>query len=102
VSERVYAAGPVSAGLRNAGGVFGYAYTGTVIRDSVALTPTVTAPSWAHRFLGRVLAGNTATLENNWAAQETSATVPTDSPAPSTTNLHGDVAPSEQLRGFAF
>lgn len=101
-SERVSASGAVSAGARNTGGAFGYAYTGTVIRDSLTLAPTVTAPSWAHRFLGRVLAGNTATLENNWAADATAATVQTDTAEPTATNLHGATATAAQTAGFAF
>ncbi|MGP6177653.1 metallophosphoesterase [Microbacterium sp. A196] len=102
LSERVYATGTVAADARNTGGVFGYAYTGTVIRNSVSLAQTVTAPSWAHRFLGRVLAGNTATLENNWASVDTTAETPTDTAAPSTTNLHGGTATAEQLASFGF
>lgn len=73
LTERVYATGAVTADARNVGGVVGYGYTGTTIRDSIALNPTVTAPSWAHRFLGRVLAGDTATLENNWASESVEA-----------------------------
>src|SRR5690606_16279987 len=69
VTENVYAAGSVSAGARNIGGVVGYGYTGTEIRDVIALNPSVTAPSYAHRVLGRVLSGNTATLENLWASE---------------------------------
>ncbi|OPG12350.1 hypothetical protein [Microbispora sp. GKU 823] len=57
-TERVFSTGAVIADTRNDGGVAGYGYTGTTIRDSIALNPTVTAPSWAHRFLGRVLANN--------------------------------------------
>ena len=102
VSEHVYTTGAAAADLRNVGGAFGYGYTGTVIRNSVSLAPTVTAPSWAHRFLGRVLSGNTATLENNWASAATTATVPADASAPSTTNLHGATATTEQLDGFGF
>ncbi|MGW0802519.1 metallophosphoesterase [Nonomuraea sp. NPDC002799] len=73
ITERVFATGSVRADGRNDGGVAGYGYTGTTIRDSIALNPTVTAPSWAHRFLGRVLAGNVATLSNNWAAETVKA-----------------------------
>ncbi|KDA05993.1 metallophosphoesterase [Microbacterium sp. CH12i] len=102
LSERVYATGSVTADTRNTGGVFGYAYTGTVIRNSVSLAQTVTAPSWAHRFLGRVLGGNIATLENNWASDATTATTQTDTAAPSTTNLHGGTATAEQIAAFAF
>lgn len=82
VTENVYASGAVTAGARNIGGVVGYGYTGTEIRDVVALGPSVTAPSYAHRVLGRVLAGNTATLENVWASETLVAeTVSTTEPA---------------------
>ncbi|MGO1769298.1 MAG: CehA/McbA family metallohydrolase [Microbacterium sp.] len=102
VSERVYAAGDVSAETRNVGGVFGYGYTGTVIRDSVSLAPSVTAPSWAHRFLGRVLSGNTATLENNWGSEGTTVDKPTDTSPPAATNLHGATATEAQTGAFGF
>ncbi|GAA2907257.1 hypothetical protein JOD62_001200 [Microbacterium keratanolyticum] len=102
LSERVYATGSVAADSRNTGGVFGYAYTGTVIRDSISLGQTVTAPSWAHRMLGRVLSGNMATLENNWASDATTATTQTDTAAPSTTNLHGGTATTAQVKSVAF
>ncbi|MGX1794130.1 metallophosphoesterase [Microbacterium sp. NPDC055312] len=102
LSERVVASGTVSAALRNTGGAFGYAYTGTEIRDSLVTAPTVTAPSWAHRVLGRVLAGNTATLSNNWASAVTTATVATDLTAPAADNLHGATASEADLSGPAF
>ncbi len=81
VTEHVYASGAVSADTRNIGGVVGYGYTGTEIRDVLALGPSVTAPSYAHRVLGRVLSGNTATLENVWASEAlTAETVSTSDP----------------------
>ncbi|TDE12211.1 CehA/McbA family metallohydrolase [Jiangella asiatica] len=101
-TERVYAAGPVSASTRNTGGVAGYGYTGTVLRDSVALNPTVTAPSYAHRVLGRVLAGNTATLIGNWAAQTVDAAVQSVPDAPAADNLMGATATTEQTQDPAF
>ncbi|MGO1972515.1 MAG: metallophosphoesterase, partial [Propionibacteriaceae bacterium] len=68
-TERVYASGAVAADTRNAGGVAGYGYTGTEIRNSLALNPTVTAPEYGHRLLGRVKYGDTATLADNWATE---------------------------------
>ena len=44
LTERAYAAGPVKVtGNQSAGGISGYAYTGTTVRGNVALNPTVTA-----------------------------------------------------------
>jgi hypothetical protein len=51
----------------NAGGVTGYGYNDTVVRNVIALGPSVTAPTMANRVMGRVLAGHTVTLENNYA-----------------------------------
>nr|WP_246400590.1 CehA/McbA family metallohydrolase [Jiangella mangrovi] len=101
-TERVYAAGPVGASTRNTGGVAGYGYTGTVLRDTVALNPTVTAPDYAHRVLGRVLAGNTATLGNNWASEGVVAAKQTVLDPPAATNLMGATATVEQTRDPAF
>ncbi|SDU52306.1 metallophosphoesterase [Jiangella alkaliphila] len=101
-TERVYAGGPVGASTRNTGGVAGYGYTGTVLRDSIALNPTVTAPDYAHRVLGRVLAGNTATLENNWASEGVVATKQTVLDPPAATNLAGATATVAQTQDPAF
>ncbi|WP_157553388.1 CehA/McbA family metallohydrolase [Jiangella gansuensis] len=101
-TQRVYAAGPVGASTRNAGGVAGYGYTGTVLRDAVALNPAVTAPSYAHRVLGRVLAGHTATLANNWAAQSVAADVPGVPDQPAADNLMGATATAAQVQDPAF
>ncbi|SEF17396.1 CehA/McbA family metallohydrolase [Jiangella alba] len=101
-TERVYAAGPVGASTRNAGGLAGYGYTGTVLRDSVALNPSVTAPSWAHRVLGRVLAGNTASLSNNWAAERVVADVPAVLDPPAADNVAGATATAAQAQDPAF
>ncbi|PSL01635.1 hypothetical protein CLV30_113123 [Haloactinopolyspora alba] len=101
-TERVYAAGAVGASTRNTGGVAGYGYTGTVLRDSVALNPTVTAPRYAHRVLGRVLRGHTATLANNWAAQSVVADVQSVPDAPAADNLMGATATVAQTRDPAF
>ncbi|WP_154402119.1 metallophosphoesterase [Ornithinimicrobium cavernae] len=102
VTEHVYASGPVSATSRNTGGVVGYAYTGTEIRDSIALSPSVTAPSYAHRFLGRVLSGHTATLENNWAAETLEASVQSNLEEPGAGNWSGATATLHQTRDPQF
>ncbi|GIP36092.1 hypothetical protein J2TS4_53020 [Paenibacillus sp. J2TS4] len=67
LTENVYAAGTVQAIKSNAGGVTGYGYNGTVVKNVIALNPSVTTPTMANRVMGRVLAGHTATLENNYA-----------------------------------
>ncbi|WP_245640172.1 CehA/McbA family metallohydrolase [Paenibacillus dakarensis] len=67
LTENVFASGAVRAVTSNAGGVTGYGYNGTVVRNAIALNPSVTAPTMANRVMGRVLAGHTATLENNYA-----------------------------------
>lgn len=67
LTENVYASGTVRAMTSNAGGVTGYGYNDTVVRNVIALSPSVTAPTMANRVMGRVLAGHTATLENNYA-----------------------------------
>lgn len=67
LTENVYASGMVRAITSNAGGVTGYGYNDTVVRNVIALSPSVTAPTMANRVMGRVLAGHTATLENNYA-----------------------------------
>lgn len=66
-TENIYAAGSVSAGQSNAGGLSGYAYNTTTIQNSIALNPSVVTISSANRIVGRVLAGETATLNNNFA-----------------------------------
>ena len=102
VTENVYAAGAVSAASRNTGGVVGYGYTGTEIRNGLALNPSVTAPSYAHRFLGRVLSGNTATLENNWASEGVVASVQSNLDEPAATNWSGATATLAQTRDPQF
>ncbi|MFD0959239.1 CehA/McbA family metallohydrolase [Paenibacillus chungangensis] len=67
LTENVYASGTVRAITSNAGGVTGYGYNDTVVRNVIALNRSVTAPTMANRVMGRVLAGHTATLENNYA-----------------------------------
>lgn len=67
LTENVYTSGAVQALKSNAGGVTGYGYNDTVVRNVIALGPSVTAPTMANRVVGRVLAGHTATLENNYA-----------------------------------
>ncbi|MEV4455052.1 metallophosphoesterase [Microbispora sp. NPDC049633] len=100
-TERVFATGAVTADSRNDGGVAGYGYTGTTIRDSIALNPAVTAPSWAHRFLGRVLANNVATLSNNWAAETVEAKSQTET-AIGPATLNGATATRDEAATQAF
>ncbi|MPV36312.1 metallophosphoesterase [Georgenia subflava] len=102
VTENVYSTGAVSADTRNTGGVVGYGYTGTEIRNGIALNPSVTAPSYAHRFLGRVLSGNTATLENNWASAGVVASVQSNLDEPTATNWSGATASLHQTRDPLF
>lgn len=66
-TENVYATGSVTAGSSNAGGISGYGYENTIIQNSAALNTSVITTSAANRIVGRVLAGETATLENNIA-----------------------------------
>lgn len=66
-TENVYATGSVTAGSSNAGGISGYGYENTIIQNSAALNTSVITISAANRIVGRVLAGETATLENNIA-----------------------------------
>ncbi|WP_239139756.1 metallophosphoesterase [Sphaerisporangium krabiense] len=101
LTERVFATGAVRADTRNVGGVAGYGYTGTTIRNSIALNPTVTAPSWAHRFLGRVLAGNVATLEGNWAVETVEATTQQETTIGPAT-LNGATVAKAEARGQDF
>ncbi|WP_039365053.1 Ig-like domain repeat protein [Mumia flava] len=69
-TERVYATGAVTASGTTAGGLTGYARdSGTVVRDSIALNPSVTATSLAHRVVARYASGQTATLSNNLAIE---------------------------------
>ncbi|MGG1574323.1 CehA/McbA family metallohydrolase [Fictibacillus sp. NRS-1165] len=67
VTKNVYAAGNVAAGSSNAGGLSGYGYNDTTIQNSIALNPSVNTPVSANRIVGRVLAGEKATLVNNFA-----------------------------------
>ncbi|SDJ03088.1 hypothetical protein [Nonomuraea jiangxiensis] len=70
LTERAYAAGPVKAtGNQSAGGISGYAYTGTTVRNNVALNPTVTATGWAHRIVARTLADGAPAVGNNLASE---------------------------------
>ena len=102
VSENLYATGAVSAQTRNIGGVIGYGYTGTEISNVLALNPTVHAPDYAHRVLGRVLSGHTATLNNLWAADAVDAeTTNFDGPDGHTTWM-GATATTAQVRDASF
>jgi hypothetical protein len=52
-----------------AGGVVGYSYTGTEVRDNFALNGTVTASAYAQRVVARIGSGHSPTLENNFAVE---------------------------------
>lgn len=69
-TENVYATGAVVAQSSNAGGITGYGYNGTVVQNAIALNPSVNSPTSANRVVGRVLAGNKAMLNNNYARTE--------------------------------
>lgn len=88
LTERTYAAGRVEVvGNQNAGGISGYTYTGTTIRDSIALNPAVVATGYAHRIAARTLSGNTATLAGNYASEAVDAAVQAiDETGPGTLN----------------
>ncbi|MEH7011041.1 metallophosphoesterase [Neobacillus niacini] len=66
-TENSYATGSVTSGSSNSGGLSGYGYESTVIQNSIALNPSVITTSSANRVVGRILAGDMATLENNFA-----------------------------------
>jgi hypothetical protein len=68
-TENSYAIGSVTSGSSNSGGLSGYGYDSTVIQNSIALNPSVITTSSANRVVGRVLAGETAELENNFALE---------------------------------
>ncbi|WP_257535713.1 CehA/McbA family metallohydrolase [Mesobacillus foraminis] len=67
LTENTYATGSVTSGSSNAGGLSGYGYESTTIQNSIALNTSVITTTSANRVVGRVLAGETATLENNFA-----------------------------------
>ncbi|MEH7272865.1 metallophosphoesterase [Neobacillus vireti] len=68
-TENSYATGSVTSGSSNSGGLSGYGYDSTVIQNNIALNPSVITTSSANRVVGRVLAGETAELENNFALE---------------------------------
>lgn len=81
LTERVYASGAVSSTSdRSVAGISGYAYAGTTIRDSIALNPSVTGSSFAHRVVSRVGGDvvSVATLVNNAAVETLLASVQSD------------------------
>lgn len=70
VTERTYSAGDVlTVDNQAAGGVVGYSYTGTEVRDNFALNGTVTASAYAQRVVARIGSGHSPTLENNFAVE---------------------------------
>ncbi|UPK73149.1 metallophosphoesterase [Nocardioidaceae bacterium SCSIO 66511] len=101
-TERVYASGSVGASTKNAGGVAGYGYTSTTLRNSLAVNPKVSAPTYSHRVLGRVLAGDEATLANNWAGEGVVSENPSAPGEPSHDNLMGATASAAQTKSPDF
>lgn len=102
MTENVFAAGAVVADVRNAGGVVSYGYEETYVQHVVSLNELVSSPSYAHAILGRVLAGQTASLADNYV----SAAVPVsgeslDEP-PAADNWKGAVVPLREVRTQAF
>ncbi|GIF64292.1 hypothetical protein Ais01nite_23270 [Asanoa ishikariensis] len=89
-TERVYATGAVKAGGTTAGGLTGYARdSGTVVKDSFALNPTVTAGSLSQRVVARFANGQTAALANNFAVETLVAGVQSNT-ATGPTTLNGE------------
>lgn len=95
LTERVYATGEVESGTNNSGGLMGYGYGGTVLRDSIALNPSVTAVQSAHAVLGRY-SGGTPTLEGNYAAEDMEVAEESYSMDPAPDNPRGGPATQEQ------
>ncbi|ACQ81636.1 metallophosphoesterase [Beutenbergia cavernae DSM 12333] len=86
LTERVYATGAVEAAGTTAGGITGYARNSeTVVRSSVALNPTVTATSIAHRVVARFASGQAGTLADNHAIETLVASVQTSTDVGPTT-----------------
>jgi hypothetical protein len=64
----VYSTGAVTVqGKPNAGGLSGYGYPTTTIRNSFALNPSVTATGYASRVVARSSGTTVPILENNFA-----------------------------------
>ncbi|NLZ55911.1 MAG: metallophosphoesterase [Clostridiaceae bacterium] len=68
LTENCYATGSIRTDTRNAGGVVGYGYNNTTVRNCIALNEKVDGIIYSNRVIGRILAGNTATLENNYGS----------------------------------
>lgn len=94
-TERVYSTGNVTADTRNVGGVVGYGYSGTEVHDAISLNESVTAPSYAHAVVGRVLNGQTATLSGLLASDASYVSVETLDDAPAEDNWKGRVVDAE-------
>lgn len=102
LTENVYATGAVVSEIRNIGGVVGYGYNGTEIYNVLALNTEVTASSYAHRVLGRVLSGNTATLDGLWASENVVAGIQSNTDAEGPNSWHVATATMYQVRDTAF
>ncbi|MGO3146408.1 MAG: CehA/McbA family metallohydrolase [Leucobacter sp.] len=86
-----YASGAVSAATRNVGGVVGYGYEETRVENVMSLNSSVTAPSYAHAVVGRVLSGQEAVLTNNYASDGSFVGTQTLADAPAADNWKGEV-----------
>lgn len=102
VTENVFAAGAVTATDRNAGGVVSYGYEDTTVEHVVSLNTAITAPSYAHGIVGRVLAGQSADLADNHTSAAVPVTGETLTDPPAADNWKGAEVPDEELRTQAF
>lgn len=98
LTTHTYSTGSVVADGRNAGGIVSYGYEETEVTHNVALNSAVTAPSFAHAIVGRVLAGQTATLEANYVSGETAVVGQSLADAPAADNWKGEVVPKGRIR----
>ncbi|RED63039.1 S-layer homology domain-containing protein [Cohnella lupini] len=100
MTERVYATGKIISGS-TAGGLTGYARNSDVtVRDSFALNPTVTGSAFAQRVVARFASGQTAALENNYAAETVSAATQSNT-ATGPTTLNGATKTTVETRDVA-
>lgn len=101
VTESCYATGTVTTDTRNAGGVVGYGYNGTVVQNCIALNEKVNGNTFSNRVEGRVLSGNVATLVNNYGSPRV-IVVSENQGLAATTTEKGATATLSQVRSQAF
>lgn len=101
VTERCYSTGTVTADSKNAGGVVGYGYTGTTVRDCIALNDRVDGNTYSNRVVGRIKSGHTPVLENNYGSVKVMVTGEQQGVA-STTTEKGATATLAQIKDQAF